>query len=294
MAKKPQIQDVLEKIEKLPDINGVSIRIIRMLDDKNTDIKDLSSIISLDQSLTAQLLKVCNSAYFGFSKKITSINDAVVKLGFKTVKNLTFMAITHSVFNREISGYSLESGSIWKNSVTCAVYARHLAHKAGYPEPETAFTAGLLRDIGKLVIHEYIGDCYKDIVEKVNSGEVSFSEAEKLVLGFDHTYIGAQLAKNWNLPSVLVDAIKFHHNYLGALDSDCEDLKLVAIIHIADALTMMTGAGVGNDGLMYNISTRALELINIQQDASGIESLFSEVFELKTEIDKTIGLISEE
>lgn len=294
MSTKPNIQEIIEKIDKLPEINNVAVKIIRMLDDKDTRVKDLSEIISLDQSLTVQLLKVCNSAYFGFSQKITSINDAVVKLGFKAVKNLTFMAITHTAFKREVPGYKLESGEIWNNSVTCAVYAKHIAKKASYSDPETAFTAGLLRDIGKLVIHEYIGTTYSEIVKKVYIDGVSFSEAEEAILGFNHSYIGSQLAKNWNLPKVLVDAIKYHHNFNGALENNCEDIKLVAIVHIADALTMMTGSGVGNDGLMYNIDKKALEHINVPQDASGVEKLFSEVFELKPEIEKTLGLIDKE
>lgn len=293
MIKKPDIQETLEKIDKLPNINKVAIRIIRMLDDENIGIQDLSNAISLDQSLTTQLLKLCNSAYLGFSKKITNVNDAVIKLGFKKVKNLTLMAISHNTLTREVEGYDLEQYALWNNSITCAVYAKYLANRTGYHDPETAFTAGLLRDIGKLVIHEYIGAGYDAIIESVTSKGISFSKAEEDVVGFDHSYIGSRLATEWNLPSILVESIKYHHDFNRAEELNCEDLKLIAIIHIADALTMMSGTGVGNDGLMYGLNLRALEVLDIPKNASSMDMLFSETFELKSEVEKMIGLIDE-
>lgn len=293
MADKPDIQEILAKVDKLPSVNRVTTRIIKMLDDDNVKVNDLADAISLDQSLTTQLLKLCNSAHFGFSKKITSINDAVIKLGFKTIKNLTFMTISHNALNGELGGYSLEKGALWDNSITCAVYADYLAKTSGYHDPETAFTAGLLRDIGKLVIHEYVGTGYNSIIQKVNSGRVSFSGAEEIILGFDHSCLGAKLANEWNLPSILVDAIQYHHNFNKALETNCEDLKLIAIIHVADALTMMSGTGVGNDGLMYSINMKALEQLDIPQSPEGIEILFSNIVELRPEVEKMTGMINE-
>jgi len=285
------IREVLDRIEKLPELFYVAVRVAKMLDDLDVDINQLSNIISLDQALTTQLLKLCNSAHYGFSRKIVTINDAVSKLGFKTIKSLVFVAISHGILNNAVKGYYLDKGELWKNSITCAVYSRYIAKISQYSDPETAFTAGLLRDIGKLMIHEYVGINYNAIVKIVNSEMISFSEAEEKVIGFDHCMIGSAVANKWNFPSVLVDAIKYHHNIRQAVLDGCKDIKLVSIVHIADAATMMLGAGIGNDGMMYNIELKALEFLNISKQVGNIEKLISEMVELKSEIDTMIGSV---
>lgn len=283
------LKEVLEKIDKLPELFHIAVRVAKMLDDLNVDVTELSRVISLDQALTTQLLKLCNSAHYGFSRKIVTINDAVAKLGFKTIKSLVFVAISHGVLNSSVKGYDLAKGELWKNSISCAVYARYLAKLVHYKDPETAFTAGLLRDVGKLMIHEYVGAKYEEILNLVNTEGVSFCRAEEQVLGFNHNHIGSAVANKWNFPTILVDAIKYHHNIKEAIQNGCEDIKLISIVHLADTITMMLGNGIGNDGMMYNIELQALEYLNIPQQAAGIENLLAEMVELKSEIDQMIG-----
>lgn len=286
------IKTVLEKIDKLPELFHVAVRVAKMLDDLNVDVNQLSQVISLDQALTTQLLKLCNSAHYGFSRKIVTIKDAVSKLGFKTIKSLVFVAISHGILNSAVKGYDLAKGELWKNSISCAVYSRYLAKVAHYKDPETAFTAGLLRDIGKLMIHEYVGVNYDDIVNLIMAEGISFSKAEEQVLGFNHCHIGSAVANKWNFPHVLIDTIKYHHNIDEAVNNKCEDIKLIAIVHIADAITMMLGNGIGNDGMMYNIELKSLEHLDIPQQAANIEVLISEMVELKSEIDGMLGTIN--
>lgn len=283
------LKEVLEKIDKLPELFHIAVRVAKMLDDLNVDVVELSRVISLDQALTTQLLKLCNSAHYGFSRKIVTINDAVAKLGFKTIKSLVFVAISHGILNSAVKGYDLAKGELWKNSISCAVYARYLAKVVHYKDPETAFTAGLLRDVGKLMIHEYVGSQYNEILNVVNAEGISFSKAEEQVLGFNHTQIGSAVANKWNFPAILVDAIKYHHNIDEAVSNGCEDVKLVSIVHLADTVTMMLGNGIGNDGMMYNIELKALEYLNIPQQSANIENLLSEMVDLNSEIEQMIG-----
>lgn len=287
------IQNILDRIDKLPELFHVAIRVARMLDDLNVNVQDLSKVILLDQALTTQLLKLCNSAHYGFSRKIISINDAVSKLGFKTLKSLIFVAISHGILNHELRGYDLGKGDMWKNSVSCAVYSRYIAVMTRYKDPETAFTAGLLRDIGKLMIHEYVGLSYDEITRVVNSDNISFSEAENRILGFNHCEIGSAAANKWNFPPILIDAIKYHHNLEDAINAGCEDLKLLSIIHIADSINMILGTGIGNDGMMYSLDPKALEYLNMSSQSSDIEMLLSEMVDLNAEIDAMIGTINE-
>lgn len=286
------VQVILNKIDKLPELFHIAVKVAKMLDDINVDVNDLARVISLDQALTTQILKLCNSANYGFSRKIVSISDAIAKLGFKTLKSLVFMAISHGVLNQEVKGYDLGKGELWRNSVCCAVYAKHLAQTVGYPDPETAFTAGILRDIGKLMIHEYVGGAYEKIVRMVNVENITFSAAEERVLGFNHCQIGAAAAIKWNFPQILVDAIRYHHIPGEAVRANCQDVKLVALVHIADSLAMMLGSGIGSDGMMYTMDMKTFDLLNLNQYSGNLELLISEIFELHDEIESMVGMVN--
>jgi len=288
-----KLNDVIEKIDHLPEVFSVAVKVAKQLEDLDTKVEDLAATISTDQALTTKLLKLCNSAKYGYSKKIVTIKDAIPKLGFKTIKSLIFLTISQSVLYQELKGYDLEKESLWENSVSCAVYARYLAKLSNYPDPETAFTAGLIRDIGKLIVHEYIGESYEQIVDIVNTKNVSFSEAESEVLEFNHCEIGAKVAEKWNFPTVLIDAIRYHHSPNLVINMPEKDKQLISIVHVADAVTMMLGSGMGNDGMMYKIEMNAMEQLKFPANSSSIESLISDMVELNTEITEMIGMINE-
>ncbi len=290
---KYDLDDILQKIDRLPELFHVAIRVARMLDDFNLDIKELSNLINVDQSLTTLLLKFCNSAHYGFSKKINSVNDAITKIGFKTLKSLVFVAISQSVLYQDVKGYNLDKEDLWYNSISCAVYSRYLAKKIKFKDPETAFTAGLLKDIGKLMIQEYVGSEYDKLLKIINSQNMPFSEAEMKLFGFNHCTIGAEMAKKWNFPDALIDAIRYHHAPQQADADGSVNSKIVYIVHIADSLSMMLGAGLGNDGMMYNIELKSLENIGIKPTSENIENLISEMIDLNEEISKMAGLINE-
>lgn len=292
MYKNMKINEIIDKVDRLPSINKVGIRLINMLDNENTRLQDLSEVISSDPALTTQLLKLCNSAYFGFSREIGNISEAIAKLGFKTIKSLTFLAVSHSAINDEFKGYSLHRGELWTNSISCAVFSKYLAQKIDYPDIETAFVAGLLRDIGKLVLDEYVGADYRKILEKVNNEKLSFSQAEESLFGFDHGYIGAKLLEKWNFPSALIETVQYHHNFGKAIEQECENLTLISIVHIADAFTMLTGSGLGSDGMMYYFNVEAFRQLGLPETHEDIENLLAEIVELKLEVKKLKGMIN--
>ena len=293
MDQEQNLKSILDKINKLPEVYHVAIKVSKMLDDPNVNAQQISKVISLDQALTTQLLKLCNSASYGFSRKIVSINEAISRLGFKTIKSLVFLAISQSTLNHTVKGYDLAKGELWRNSISCAVYSRYLAQISKYKDPEVAFTAGLLRDIGKLMIHEYVGKAYNQISDLVTKKSVTFSTAEELILGFNHSHIGSEVANKWNFPTILVETIKYHHSPEAALKADCEDIKLISIVHIADSLTMMLGNGIGSDGMMYSLELKSLEHLGIAQQAASIENLIAEMTELNNEINAMIGIVNE-
>jgi len=284
------VDELLNKVDGMQHNFHIAVRASQLLDDFDVDIEELSKVISADQALVTQLLKLCNSAEYGFHKKIVSINDAISKLGFKTLKSLVFAILAKGSLNKKIVGYDMEKGELWKNSITCAVYAKYLAEITKYKDPDLAFTAALLRDLGKLIIHEYIKPKYKKIVKLVEGDTISFYEAEQKILGCNHSGLGAKLAHKWNFPSILIDTIEYHHDPLKA-EGKCEDIKLVSIVHVADSLTMMLGAGLGSDGMMYSMNVKVLENLGLDPSMAGIENLISNMVDLNGQINSLIANI---
>ncbi len=284
------VDELINKVDVLPHNFHIAVKAAKLLDDFNVDINELSQTIGSDQALVTQLLKLCNSAEYGFSKKISSVNDAITRLGFKTLKSLVFAIVSKGSLNKKLEGYDLDKGELWRNSLTCAVYSKYLAEITKYKDPELAFTAGLLRDIGKLIVHQYVKSKYKKILKVVESEKISFYEAESQVLGYNHSQIGAKIALKWNFPKVLVETIEFHHNPEIA-EGKCEDIKLASIVHVADSMSMMLGAGLGNDGMMYSMNIKILENLGLDATSSGIENLISNMVDLDSQIDSLMSNI---
>ena len=286
---KENIQEILQKVDNLQYNFHIAVKVSKLLDDYNVSINELTRLIEADQALTVKLLKHCNSAEYGFSRRITTVKDAIAKLGFKTLKTMIFTIVTKSSFNQEIKGYGLEKGELWRNSVSCAVYSRYLAKLINYIDPDQAFTAGLLRDVGKLVLHEYVRKDYDEIERLVNEENITFSEAEEKIIGLNHCQIGALVAEKWNFPQILIDTIKYHHNPEKADQETCEDMDLLKIIHFADYLAVILGYGIGKDGMMQEIDMDCVESLGHPLCRENMESLMSDIVNLNSEIELLIS-----
>lgn len=291
MTKK--IDKLIDQIDKLPNLFNVGVLVLNKLEDPKTQAADLAKVISIDQALTTQLLKLCNSAQYGFSRKISNLQEAIAKLGFKAIKSLVFLSISKGVLRREVEGYSLGKDDLWMNSITCAVYSKKIAELSGYFDPDTAFTAGLLKDMGKLIINQYIKKSYDEIVDFVHEKNVPFYKAEENLLGYSHAEIGAKVAEKWNFPEELVSSIRYHHQpteYKGNIDNV---RKLIYIVHLADVMTTMTGVGMGSDGMMYKTDMKTFDVLPFKTNIRGVEELFSELIDLAPEIEEMAGLVNE-
>ena len=278
------INKILKKANSLKHNFYTVMKVSKKLDDFNVSINDLSKIINSDPVLTETILKHCNSAKYGFARKIMTINDAISIIGFKTLKTIIFTIVSKSSFNKELKGYELEKGDLWKNSISCAVYSRYIAELISYNAPEQAFTAGLLRDVGKLVLNEYVKEDQEKIIKMVTKENIPFSEAEEKVLGLSHCQIGAIVAKKWNFPQALIDSIKYHHNPEKAETEQCEDMDLVRIVHLSDSLSVMLGYGIGNDGMLNDINISSYTKLGFKAEPENLELLISKIINLNSEI----------
>lgn len=262
---------IIEAVNDIPALPHVVVRIMQITDDPDTTAQDIQNVLNQDQAMTARVLRLANSAYYGFARRIATITDAVVLLGFNTIRSIVMAAAVSELLNKKIEGYALEEGELWRHSQACAITARFLARRCKFNQLDLSYTAGLLHDIGKVILNRYMKDAYHEVVELVSSKEMPFMQAEEQVLGCNHALIGARLAEKWNLPPQLVEAIQLHHYPDLAQKND----KLTAIVHMADAICLSMGIGVGVDGLLYPVSAHAIKILDITE--SDIENQVSEL-----------------
>lgn len=250
------MRKILKEVKEIPPLPTVVTKVMQMTKDPEVSASDLNKVISQDQALTANILKLCNSAYYGLPRVISSVTQAVMYLGFHTVRNLVLTSSMQEVFKNDRGGYGYAPNGLWLNSVACAVAAQAIAKKVRPGLNETAFTAGLLHDVAKVILARYASDQYDLISDTMKSQGLPFVEAEKKVLGFDHAVLGASIADSWNFPQDLIQSIGFHH----APDTAKGKPVLVMIIHIADVAALELGVGLTDESLAYPIHPVATEV----------------------------------
>ena len=283
---KTTLEEIIMRIDELPAIPALVMKALELIDDPRSQVSQLAEVLSSDQSLTAKILKLANSAYYSFPRKISTITDAIVILGFSTLKSLVIAASTYNFLNKEVEGYGLDEGELWKHSLSCAMTARLIAKRVRFRSPETAFVAGLLHDIGKMVLNYYMKEEFEQVIKYVTENNVPFSVAEREIIGFDHAEVGSKVAEKWNFPAELVNAIRYHHEPL-KVENKTGKVNLVDITHLADALVLMLGFGLGADGLMYPIEEKVVERAGIT-----IEDLNNIGSKLIESISETSSLLS--
>ena len=206
-----RLKKITQSIIALPTLPAVITQLIGIIDNPTTSARNVAQLISTDQALTAKILKLANSAFYGFPREIATVNHAVVVLGFETVKNL---ALSVSVLER-FSGHGESSGfdrqKFWEHSIGCGVAAKMLATKFRYRVSGEVFAAGILHDIGKLVLSQYFPADFGEILDVAQSQGIYIGKAEEQVLGVTHAEVGGWLAERWNLPDQLEESISNHH-----------------------------------------------------------------------------------
>lgn len=277
------LNELVNRVDEIPVFSQTVTKILKLVEDPRSDVQAIANEILKDQGFTTKVLKLANSVIYGVSRQIKTVSQATTLLGFQAIKSMVFASSVGKVLTAELPGYALEREALWKQSQICAITARVIAKKIKFPQPEQAYTAGLLRDIGKVILDHYLKEQFQSIMDLVNEGNKSFIEVEEEILGFNHGQVGAKIAEKWNLPEDLVEAIAYHHQPEKAqLNS-----KLVAITHIADGLVMMMGISIGADGLAYNFSNSAMELLKL--DETFLSEVMSEVADLISDDNTYLG-----
>ncbi len=256
------LQEMTKEIGHLKPIPAVVSQLAAAANDPDAAVRDVADIVQFDPVITVQVLKVCNSAFFGLRNPAESIRDAVNMLGIDQVVELVLMKSSATALSGQQKGYGLEAGDLWRYSVSSAVITRLVAERLALENKHTLFTCALIKDIGKVLLEKHVdrkSDAIRQLVEKEG---YSFLEAEKKIFGFDHAELGALIIKMWQFSPVMVKIVRHHHLPDDALVTDRD----IAAVYLSDCISMMLGEGVGSDGLSYRFRDRAMTVLGITAD----------------------------
>jgi putative nucleotidyltransferase with HDIG domain len=243
---------------------------IQLVDNPKTSAISLARLISTDQALTARILKLANSAYYGFSGEISTVNMAIVVLGFNTVKDMGLSLSVFDVFKKMGSSKMFDMSKFWEHSIACGVASRMLTDEYCRRYSAEAFVAGLLHDIGKVVINQYFNNEFIEIMDLTANG-ISLDDAETKVLGTSHARIGAWLAEKWNLPKIISETLLYHHQPWESK----KDQIMVGLVCFADYICHISGMGHSGRSEPPELIDKLWELFHsnsIMLEKSDIES----------------------
>ncbi|MBI4796915.1 MAG: HDOD domain-containing protein [Deltaproteobacteria bacterium] len=241
------VPQVLRSLKNLPPFPMVAQRALLLLNKPEVSIQELVDVVKFDPAITANILRISNSAYFGLRREIHSLHQALLLLGTQELLKIIIASGATRLFSAPTPGYFTERQGLWRHSVSCALMVDLLGRELSLPDQATGFTAGLMHDIGKVVLSLFVEQKFHEIMEVVEQQGVSFQAAEKIILGVDHAEMGGEMARMWDFPDRLRLAITYHH--LDKPEAYTDDLIL--LVYLADILTLMFGQDLGTDGLAY-------------------------------------------
>ena len=266
--KSPTLEEILASVDSLPSLPGIVNELIQAQGREDVSVDDLVHCIAQDQALTARVLRVANSPFYGMQHKVASIHDAVVVLGLRAVSNLVLAASMTGYFTPP-PGYGFDPRGFWRHSFGTALAARILAQHCRM-DPETGFTAGLLHDIGRLMLMTHHAEGYAQVVTTWEEGEAGLWNVERGLLGFDHAQAGELLARRWRFPEAIAQAVARHHT-----PAEGQARTFADVIHLADVLAH--ALELGGDGLdrVYPIDAGVWRRLGL--DGPALDTLLPEI-----------------
>ena len=205
------LKEIILNAKDLPAMPHVASKVLELAGNPETTAAKLQKVIQDDQAMAARILKIANSALYGCSRQIKTLTEAIVMLGFNTIRSLVVTSAARNMYLQEGKTMGLKERLLWEHSIGCAIACRILVTPRHPAYAEEAFLAGLMHDIGKLVLNQYAGEVFDQVVQEVYNEGRNFAAVEREMLGFDHTEVGAMLVTKWKLSPVMEEAIRFHH-----------------------------------------------------------------------------------
>ncbi len=259
---------IYSKIDELPTLPTVVPRILSLMEEASSDVEKITEAISHDPALTSKILKVANSAYYGFPQKISSLERAVALLGFNMVKSLAVSVGVIRSLPSKVTAEAFSIEDLWVHSLAVATAIRRMEEGKGHSEyTETLFIVGLLHDVGKIILAEFLPNEFAAAVERSRSDVAEpLYEAERQIIGIDHGEVGGILLSRWKFPNVIVEPVTKHHS---PEESWTDFLGETAILTIADALARQASIGNACSGPVGEVSEKALEILKMDRQTVG-------------------------
>ena len=270
MISSQKVESIIQSVSSLRPMPANVTRVLREVEKSDIGIGSLAGLISLDQALAALVLQMSNSAALGYSRTCSTVYDAIMHIGLSRLKTILLASTTTDMMKRGLSGYRLGEGELWHHSLVTAVAAEWLAQALHYPNPEEAYVSGLLHDMGKLLLDQYVLSNYSMIVYYVHQYQLPLWQVEEKLIGIDHAKVGGLMAEHWNFPVHLVDSIRFHHTPSFARINQ----QLPAIVNLANSFA--DEFQLGNPDLFsFQLHPESLNILRL--DASNVEALKAKI-----------------
>ncbi len=279
--KRAELQRAIKDTKSIPTLPGIIAKLSTLAANDKVSAHEMARVVSADQVLSAKVLRLVNSPFYGFSGRVSTVSNALILLGVNVVKSL---AVTSSIFEmmeKHVVG-------LWEHSMGVATAAQIIARQLKLPDPEEISTAALLHDIGKVVVKINLKEEYDSLIALIAQKDLTMIEAEKELFGMDHTEVGAWLAKSWFLPEKLVEPIAFHH----AVEQSSLHSVKTSVVHVADVLVKAGGFGFSGDDIVPQIQPAAWKNLGLEEAAlqlivEELEDRFIELQNFSMEIQST-------
>lgn len=277
-----ELQDKIKHIANLPTLPQVATRLMKIINDPLTSSNDVAFVVGQDLSLSAKILRLANSAFYGIPRSITNINNAVVILGLKVINTMVLSLTVFDMFPGDKKQFLFDRKAFWVHSLSCGLTAKLLAGKLKKLvlfDPEEAFCAGLLHDIGKVVMEQYMHDDFHKALLLARENNIPMYDAEKEVLGFAHTDVAEWLTSSWGLPTEIQLSLVNHHTP----SQSQQNHDLITLCHLSDWLCYETGMVVDKEYKQPTLDQRGVAMLKISEpDIEETKKLLAQ------EIEKTI------
>lgn len=275
MVSMSNLEEIKKAITKTPLISFSAVKLMKIINSEKHSGSDIANIISTDSSLSAKVLKQVNSATYGLKSPCDSIQQAVIMLGKKELYILAIKGCSEAIYQRSLPFYEIKKGDLWKNSLKIAFAAKHLTeYSTQKMDPEISFTGGILCDMGKTALGQFLLNSQDKITEAVKDKTLAFNDIEKKILGIDHTEVGKILSVNWELPESLQNCIEFHHTPNNANE---EYRHHAYVIHLADYIATMDNENENPDinSFVFHLAEDYPNFVDI--DADGISEIIQKI-----------------
>ncbi len=272
-----EITKAIEDLEPMPEVIQKAREVMSK---SNATFKEIGKVLETDQAIVAKVLKIANSAYYGLSGRVASIHQALVVLGHQTLEQVINTAWASKMLAKTMKGYGFEAGTLWNHSLAVAMGAKIISAKRHPTLENDAFTAGLLHDVGKLILDEYIQKNKSAYTDLKRNG-TSSRKAEETLFGFDHSDIAALICEEWNLPVIQAQAIKFHHT-----PERVPDNKLVYVLYLSNSLARTCGLGTECKDESEIIPVEIMEQLDFK--AEDLDPIMQEITDYVGNVSKSV------